>query len=120
MTPRFIARQLSHPRGLLGRVMGQLMNRHNARLNAFARAQLEIGPSDRILEIGFGGGVNLPSLIERACFVAGVDPSRDVVRRAGARFRASVIAGRAVFRTGSAEAIPFERSSFRKVCTANT
>jgi cyclopropane fatty-acyl-phospholipid synthase-like methyltransferase len=61
-------------------------------MNAFARAQLEVGPSDRILEIGFGGGVNLPSLIEIACFVAGVDSSRDVVRRAGARFRAAVIA----------------------------
>ena len=120
MTPRFLARQLSHPRGLLGRIVGRIMNRHNARMNAFALHQLEVAPTDRILEIGFGGGVNLPSLLQTASFVAGVDPSRDVVRRAGARFRGAVLSGRAIFRTGSAEAIPFERAAFRKVCTVNT
>lgn len=31
--------------------------------------QLELTPSDRVLEIGFGGGVSLQSLIEGAAFV---------------------------------------------------
>ena len=30
MPPRFIARQLSHPTGFVGRIVGRLMNRHNA------------------------------------------------------------------------------------------
>jgi arsenite methyltransferase len=120
MTPRFIARQLSRPTGLFGHIMGRIMNRHNARMNAFALEHLEPHPCDRILEIGFGGGVNLPPLIKIASFVAGIDPSRDVVRHASSRFRAAVISGRAVFRTGRVEAIPFERACFRKVCTVNT
>jgi len=49
--------------------MGGLMNRHNAKLNAFAVRQLDLVPTDRVLEIGFGGGVTLPSLIARAGFV---------------------------------------------------
>ena len=120
MPPRFIARQLSRPTGFFGRVMGRLMNRHNAKLNAYAVRQLDLTPSDRILEIGFGGGVTLPSLIAGAAFVGGVDRSREMVRRAKARFSEAVLAGRAIFREGNVEELPFEVSSFGKVCTVNT
>jgi arsenite methyltransferase len=120
MPPRFIARQLSRPTGFFGRIMGRLMNRHNAKLNAYAVRQLDLTPSDRILEIGFGGGVTLPSLIAGAAFVGGVDRSREMVRRAKARFSEAVSAGRAIFREGNVEELPFEVSSFGKVCTVNT
>jgi arsenite methyltransferase len=120
MAPRFIARQLSHPTGLGGRLIGLLMNRRNAGINAYAVQQLELTPSDRVLEIGFGGGVALPSLIERAAFVAGVDRSHDVVEQATAQFSKAVTAGRASFREGTVEALPFEAASFDKVCTVNT
>jgi arsenite methyltransferase len=53
MPPRIVAQQLSHPTGLLGRFMGRLMNRHNAKMNAFALKLLELTPADRVLEIGF-------------------------------------------------------------------
>jgi ubiquinone/menaquinone biosynthesis C-methylase UbiE len=120
MPPRFIARQLSHPTGILGRVMGRLMNRHNAKMNAFVVRQLDMRLSDRILEIGFGGGVTLPSLIEGAAFVAGVDRSRDMVAAARAKFSVAVDNGRAEFREGTVEAIPFADATFGKVCTVNT
>ena len=120
MPPRFIARQLSRPTGFFGRIMGQLMNIDNAKLNAYAVRQLDLTPSDRILEIGFGGGVTLPSLIAGAAFVGGVDRSREMVRRAKARFSEAVSAGRAIFREGNVEELPFEASSFGKVCTVNT
>ena len=120
MPPRFIARQLSRPTGFFGRIMGRLMNRHNAKLNAYAVRQLELTPSDRILEVGFGGGVTLPSLIAGAAFVGGVDRSREMVRRAKTRFSEAVLAGRAIFREGNVEELPFEVSSFGKVCTVNT
>ena len=119
MPPRFIARQLSCPTGFFGRIMGRLMNRLNAQLNAFAVRQLDLTPSDRVLEIGFGGG-SLPSLIAGAAFVGGVDRSRDMVGRAKARFSKAVSAGRADFREGNVEELPFEASSFEKVCTVNT
>lgn len=120
MPPRFIARQLSQPTGVLGYVMGRLMNRHNARMNAFAVKQLELTPADRVLEVGFGGGVALPSLITTAAYVAGVDRSQAMVHRANATFAEAVEAGRAEFRQGSVEALPFEAATFGKACTVNT
>jgi ubiquinone/menaquinone biosynthesis C-methylase UbiE len=119
-TPRFVARQLSRPSGFLGFLIAKVMNRANANINAFALQQLDLSPNDRVLEIGFGGGVTLAPLIERAAFVGGVDRSRDVIRRAKARFREAVESGRADFREGTVEAIPFDASSFDKVITVNT
>jgi hypothetical protein len=49
------------------------------------------------LEIGFGGGVTLPLLIKQARFVAGVDRSLDMVKRARAIFSDAVSSGRAEF-----------------------
>jgi arsenite methyltransferase len=96
------------------------MNRNNALMNAFAIQQLSAGESDRILEIGFGGGVMLPDLIRRAHFVEGVDRSRLMVDRATRRFAEAVAAGRAGFQVGRVEALPFDAGSFDKLCTVNT
>ena len=93
MPPRFLARQFSHPTGVLGRVVGRLMNRHNARMNAFVVKQLDLTSADRVLEVGFGGGVTLPSLIATASYVAGVDRSPVMVQRANANFAEAVSAG---------------------------
>jgi ubiquinone/menaquinone biosynthesis C-methylase UbiE len=96
------------------------MNRGNAKMNAFAVRQLELDPLDRVLEVGFGGGVTLSSLLDVVSFVGGIDRSREMVDWAKARFAAAVAAGRADFRQGSVEAIPFEAASFGKAFTVNT
>jgi ubiquinone/menaquinone biosynthesis C-methylase UbiE len=120
MPPRFVARQLAHPTGLLGRIMGHLMNRHNARMNAFVVEQLAIEPADRVLEVGFGGGVNLPALVSRAAFVMGLDRSETMIAAARARYAAAVQARRADFQQGTVEALPLAAGSFDKACTVNT
>jgi arsenite methyltransferase len=120
MPPRFIARQLSQPTGVLGRIVGRLMNRHNAKMNAFVVQQLELTPTDRVLEVGFGGGVALQSMITTAAYVAGVARSPAMVQRATARVAGAVSAGRAEFRQGSVEALPFGAATFGKACTVNT
>ena len=118
--PRFLARQFAHPAGILGRIIARKMNRGNAAMNAFAVKTLDVDATDRVLEIGFGGGVTLPSLIERAAFVAGVDRSYDMVKRAKKEFAEAVSSKRAEFHEGNVEAIPFTSASFGKVCTVNT
>ena len=120
MAPRFVARQLSHPRGFFGRVIARLMNVHNAAMNTFAVQQLDLKPSDRVLEIGFGGGASLPRLVQQASFVAGVDRSEYAVERASKHFAEAVSNSRADFRQGSVESIPFDSHSFNKACTVNT
>jgi len=89
-------------------------------MNAFAIKQLELTPADRVLEVGFGGGVTLPSLITTAAYVAGVDRSPSMVQRANANFAEAVAAGRAEFRQGNVEALPFGTATFGKACTVNT
>jgi arsenite methyltransferase len=120
MPPRFIAQQLSRPSGFFAPIISWLMNRHNAKLNAFALEQLRLTSADRVLEIGFGGGLNLPYLISNAAFTAGLDRSPEIVKRANQRFRDAVNAGRAQFREGTVEHIPFGTGSFTRVCTVNT
>lgn len=120
MAPRFIAKQLSRPTGLLGAAIRHLMNWHNARMNAYAIQQLRLEASDRVLEIGFGGGATLPALLEMAAFVAGVDRSRDVVTWAQRRFATAVEAGHAEFHQGNVESLSFKEEAFDKVCTVNT
>ncbi|HMF22244.1 MAG TPA: class I SAM-dependent methyltransferase [Pseudolabrys sp.] len=120
MAPRIVARHLSHPRGHFGRLIGFLMNRHNARMNAFAVKQLSLRPDDHVLEIGFGGGATLPALIAGAKFVVGVDRSADVVGWAKSKYARAIAEGRAEFHEGHVETLPFESASFGKVCTVNT
>ena len=120
MPPRFISEQLSCPKGLFAPIIALLMNRHNAKMNSFVLQQLSLTPSDRVLEIGFGGGPNLPHIIAGAAFVGGVDRSSAMVRRARSRFQQAVSGRRAEFREGTVESIPFADASFSKVCTVNT
>jgi ubiquinone/menaquinone biosynthesis C-methylase UbiE len=120
MAPRFVARQLSHPSGILGVVIRHLMNRTNARMNAFALRELAASPGDRVLEVGFGGGLLLPQLIKRASLVCGVDPSRQAVGAAYTRFTRAVGEGRAEFHEGAVESLPFANGRFNKAISVNT
>jgi ubiquinone/menaquinone biosynthesis C-methylase UbiE len=120
MPPRSIARQFGHPSGLLGKLIRFLMNRGNAKMNAFALQQLALKPADRVLEIGLGGGATLPALIKSAASVAGVDRSQDAVASARARHANEVQNGRATFVEGPVKAIPFPPAAFDKAFTVNT
>lgn len=118
--PRLIARHLADPRGIFGRFVGHLMNRHNRRMNRFALELLAVQSSDRVAEIGFGGGGTLAHLVARAGHLTGIDRSRDVVAWATARFRTAIDAGLADFRVGEIEALPLDSDQFDKVCSVNT
>jgi ubiquinone/menaquinone biosynthesis C-methylase UbiE len=120
MAPRFVAKQLSHPAGLGGWLIRNLMNRGNARLNAFALEQLALISGDRVLEVGFGGGVALKSLLQNADHVCGIDRSEDAVEAARKRFGREVGEGRAEFRIGAVEALPFAGASLDKALSVNT
>lgn len=120
MPPRFVARQLSKPVGLGGALIRFLMNRTNARLNELALAELDVGPGDRVLEIGFGGGVALKRLVSRAQHVCGVDRSPDAVAWALRHFARNVARGAADFQIASVENLPLPSASFDKAMTVNT
>ncbi len=53
---KFVARQARHPSGIFSGYVARVMNRTNANMNKTMVQLLEIKPTDRVLEIGFGGG----------------------------------------------------------------
>ena len=117
-----LARQLARPHGLAGRLMRPALNRVNARVNRAALDLLAPGPSDRLLDIGFGGGLLLEEALRRlpAGFVAGIEISQPMLDLARVRFAKESAAGRLELKQGSVSAIPYADASFDHVTAVNT
>ena len=83
---------------------------------------LEIRSDDNVLEIGFGPGVIIKHLSERASVghIAGVDLSGEMVKQAQARNATAIKTGRVDLRQGSAERLPFGDSTFDKALAINS
>jgi SAM-dependent methyltransferase len=91
-----VVRQFGNPRGSAGRVAGWVMahRRSNRLRNEWVVDLLEVRPTDRVLEVGFGPGLAIAELAGRAGHVYGIDRSGVMVRQASRRNRAAVDAGR--------------------------
>jgi ubiquinone/menaquinone biosynthesis C-methylase UbiE len=124
--PRFITQRLAPqfalPSGLMGLVVGKLMNRNNRRMNAFSIDVLALKPADRVLEIGFGGGLNLGPLVERVPdgHVVGVEPSDTMLAAARKAYAAQIATGHLRLEHGSAEQLPLPDGAFDAAFTVNT
>lgn len=118
-----VARQLGHPSGPLGKVVALVLNRGNrwavqASVDAAAPA-----PGESAADIGFGGGVGLPLLLERVGadgIVYGVEIADDMLERARGRFAAEIAAGRLRLLTGAMTELPFDTDSLDAIVTTNT
>ena len=115
---RFLAEQFARPSGWIGRhLIGPWLDRIGERMNRLTLDSLEIGPSDHVLEIGFGGGALLAKLLERTDGdVIGVDLSLEMVERARRRFRGET---RLRLVNGSVQALPLANHSVDKACSVN-
>ena len=106
--------QCQKPSGLLGRLVLPLMNWRHSALTDWGLAQARVGASDRILDIGCGGGRTLHKLASLAAGgrVCGVDHAAASVA-ASLRFnRGRVETGRVVVQQASVSALPFPDASF--------
>jgi SAM-dependent methyltransferase len=115
--------QFGHPTGPLGWLVGHLMAAKNGERSRWALALLNPKPGERVLELGFGPGVDvrrLDAAVGNGGQVAGIDISSEMVRQARARNRAGIRAGRIDLREGSATALPFGDASFDAVYATNS
>lgn len=76
---KFDTSQFSHPKGIVGHAIGVLMSNTNQARNTWVIDLLDVQPSDRILEVGFGSGTTVQQISRLAMngFVAGIDHSAD-------------------------------------------
>lgn len=117
-----LKRAFAHPSGLLGRLAGWIMSATNTPLTEFAVRMLEPRPGDKALEIGFGTGIGLGSLIDRVGsggFVAGLDPSAQMMNIAARRFRRHLSSGRLRLVEGSADRIRWPDETFDRVLSVS-
>jgi SAM-dependent methyltransferase len=117
-----LMRAFGRPQGILGRWGGIIMARMNADCGTWVTDLLEIRPNDRVLEVGFGPGVVVQRLAELAGegHVAGIDPSREMVKQARARNAITLQSSRVDLRHGSVESLPFDDNRFDKALAINS
>jgi ubiquinone/menaquinone biosynthesis C-methylase UbiE len=120
---KFLAAQLRQPSGLFGKiVMGDFLNQHNEKMNNFAVEMLDLQPTDRVLDIGFGGGVTIEKMLTTidAGKIYGVDFSQEMVEKAKQKFKSAIELDKVSIEFADVRALPFEENTFDKVCTVNT
>jgi SAM-dependent methyltransferase len=115
-------RQFARPSGVLGWLVGHLLAFKNRARSNWVLSLLNVRPGDHVLEIGFGPGVDIARVSEAVehGFVAGIDPSREMVRQATRRNPVAVEAGLVELLCASAERIPYPANSFDKVFAINS
>src|SRR5450759_1107921 len=107
---RRLVRQFGHPGGIAGRMAGWVMahRRSNQQRNRWAVSLLEVQPTERVLEIGFGPGIAIAELARRATqgHVYGIDHSQVMVGQASRRNADAVRARRVCLTRAPVEQLP--------------
>src|SRR5262249_60004767 len=114
-------RAFGRPEGVLGKLGGVIMAWTNRAIAARVVELLNIQPSDIVLEVGFGPGIGIQLLAEKAMSgeVAGIDCSEEMIKQATARNAAAVECRRVELQLGSVERLPFANETFDKALAIN-
>ena len=114
--------QYGHPRGIVGRVLGEQMVRQHMPETDWTISLLNIQPENSILELGFGAGRAIELVAAHAPNgrVSGIDISQAMVRAASHRNAHVIKNGRVTLRNGDLTTLPFADEQFDKVFSIQT
>jgi ubiquinone/menaquinone biosynthesis C-methylase UbiE len=114
-------RQLARPTGFAGRLTGSLMRLINRAPNRVALEALQAAPDDDVLELGFGPGEAIATLLARQGRgrIHGIDVSQAMLAQAGRRNRQGIAQNRACLRIGDFARLPYPNASFDRVLAVN-
>ncbi|NJK48670.1 class I SAM-dependent methyltransferase [Candidatus Gracilibacteria bacterium] len=118
-----IVEQFACPTGFWGNIVGFIMAHRSSNLerNEWAISLLNLQPSDRVLEIGFGPGVTIQKMSEIAIdgVIWGIDRSEVMFRQASKRNQRAISAGRVRLFLTSVSQLPSFDSPFDKILAVN-
>jgi ubiquinone/menaquinone biosynthesis C-methylase UbiE len=119
--PSGIFQQFSKPTGWVGWCIGQLMAVKNRKRSEWVIELIQVQRGDRILEVGFGSGVDIcrVSALATDGFVAGIDRSDVMVQQAKNRNAHAIRSQLVELHCASAEAIPYPDAMFDKIFAIN-
>lgn len=118
-----LARQLSRPEGLRGRVVARGLNRGNGPVIAAAVDATGLRPGQVAADVGFGGGAGLQLLLDRVGSggrVHGVELSDTMLTAARRRHGDALADGRLTLAKGTLEALPLQDGEVDGLITLNT
>jgi len=110
------------PSGVLGKLLGRLMNLGHRDTFAWGLARLSIKPDAVVLDVGCGGGaaVKMIAAIAPKGRVCGIDHSRDMVNLSKRVNRQLIEGGRVVVDHGSVSDLPYSDEMFDVVTAFET
>ncbi len=120
---KFLAAQLCQPSGIFGKfMMADFLNKHNEKMNHFAVERLDIQPTDKVLDIGFGGGITIEEMLQTIDTgkIYGIDFSQIMVEQAKQKFKLEIESNKVSIEFGDVKQLSFVENTFDRVCTVNT
>ena len=111
--------QFAKPTGAMGWIAGHMMAMKNGHRSIWVFSLLDLKPTDRVLEIGFGPGADIARASQSAAFVAGIDHSDVMLKMASGRNAQAIKAGKVDLKLGSAAQLPYPEKHFDRVFAIN-
>lgn len=120
--PQFLAQQLRKPEGEFGQKLAEELNKTNKHLTYFTYDSIDLKDGDKVLEIGFGNGKLVPSLLNRnnTISIFGIDFSKEMVQEAITYNEKHIQEGKMEFHVSGVSNIPYPDNYFDHICTINT